>query len=78
MKDDRIRTNGVMAGDSDDPNDKTAFRYRQFRFNYYAVKALKARLYLWMGDKEKAYDEAMSIINLNKQEGVFPWTKKQL
>lgn len=76
LKDDRIRTNGVMAGDSDDPNDKTAFRYRQFRFNYYAVKALKARLYLWMGDKENAYNEAMSIINLNKQEGVFPWTKK--
>ena len=76
LKDDRIRKDGVMNGDSDDPNDKTAFRYRNFRFNYYAVKALKARLYLWLGDKENAYNEATSIIKLNKEEGVFPWTKK--
>lgn len=76
LKDDRIRTNGVMAGDSDDPNDKSAFRYRQFRMNYYAIKALKARLYLWTGDKDNAYNTAMEIINENKKEEIFPWTKK--
>lgn len=36
---------------------------RRFRFNYYAVKALKARLYMYIGEKEKAYTFALEIIN---------------
>lgn len=78
LSEDRVRTDGVMAGESDDPNDKVAFRYRNLRLNYYAVRALKARLYLWMGDKDNAYKEATEIIKENKEKGVFPWTKKNV
>lgn len=37
--------------------------YRQNRFNYWAVKALQARYYLYTGDMTKAYNTAKSIIN---------------
>ena len=36
---------------------------RRYRFNYWAVRALKARVYLYIGDKAKAYNEAMAVIN---------------
>ena len=39
------------------------YYYRKFRFNYYAVKALLARVYLYVGDTHNAYDAAMEIIN---------------
>lgn len=38
---------------------------RQIRFNYYAVKAMEARFYLWLGgddNKAKAYDCATEVI----------------
>lgn len=37
--------------------------YRQFRMNYWAVQALKARLLLYIGQKNEAYNAAMEIIN---------------
>ncbi len=37
--------------------------YRRYRLNYWAVKALKARFYLYIGQSDKAYNEAKSIIN---------------
>lgn len=37
--------------------------YRQSRMNYWAVKALRARMYLYIGNKQKAYETAMEIIN---------------
>lgn len=43
--------------------DDDFLEYRQFRLNYFAVKAIKARLYLYTGQTQKAHDEAMSIIN---------------
>ena len=51
---------------------KDFMRKRQVRFNYYAVKALEARFYLWLGDeasKTKAYSCAMEVIGaLDKDE----------
>lgn len=46
------------ASDEDD-----YFEYRQFRLNYWAVKALQARLYLYLGETEAAHSTAMEIIN---------------
>lgn len=46
------------ASDDDD-----FFEYRQFRLNYWAVKAMQARLYLYLGETESAYSTAMEIIN---------------
>ena len=37
--------------------------YRQSRLNYWAVKALEARMYLYIGDKAKAAEVAREIIN---------------
>lgn len=36
--------------------------YRQSRLNYWAVKALEARMYLYIGDKDKAYQIAKKEI----------------
>lgn len=36
--------------------------YRQHRMNRYAVKALMARVYLWIGDKEEAGKKASEVI----------------
>lgn len=37
--------------------------YRYLRMNYYAIKALKARAYLWFNDTQKAYEQAIFVIN---------------
>lgn len=37
--------------------------YRQSRLNYWAVKALEARMYLYIGQKESAYQAARDIID---------------
>lgn len=39
------------------------FLYRRLRLNYWAVKALKARAYLWAGKTTEANAEALSVIN---------------
>ena len=53
--------------------------FRQFRLNYYAVNALRARAYLWKGDKTQAYQIATKdIIEPITTEDltVFPWTTR--
>lgn len=37
--------------------------YRQSRLNYWAVKALEARMYLYIGNRTEAYNAAMEVIN---------------
>ena len=43
---------------------------RQMHLNYYAVKALEARVYLWMGENDKAFDAAKEVI----ESGKFNWS----
>ncbi len=43
---------------------------RQMHLNYYAVKALEARVYLWMGENDKALDAAKEVI----ESGKFTWS----
>lgn len=57
---DPIIEGGVMMSDAAD-GDNT-LRYRQFRMNYFAAKALLARAYLWFGDKSEAYSTATELI----------------
>ena len=45
------------------------FYYRQFRLNYWAVKALQARMYLYLGENNNAYKAAMSVINAKGIDG---------
>ena len=62
LKEDKIRTSAVAD----------ELRARKVRFNYYAVKALQARVYLWAGDKVKAQEAAMVVINAAPSK--FQWT----
>lgn len=48
--------------------------YRQKRFNYYGVKALLARYYLWMGNKEQAYQAAKEVIDALNPDGTKKFT----
>lgn len=43
--------------------------YRQFRFNYYAVKALQARFYLYTRQSERAYASAKSVMEATGADG---------
>lgn len=77
---DPIITEGVKDGVvSDDGLESYDMSYRQLRLNYYAVKALLARAYLWKGDKAKTYDIVKNEI-LDKSESetlnVFPWMSR--
>ena len=43
--------------------------FRRFRFNYYAVKAIRARLYMYVGKKTEAYTAAKEIIDAVDKNG---------
>jgi hypothetical protein len=57
---DPVITEGVRHGAN--PNGTNDLYFRQYRLNYYAVKALLARAYLWKQDKEKALQQAQQIL----------------
>lgn len=76
LKDDVIRTDGVLNSDSEDPNETADFRYRQFRLNYYAIQGLLARAYLWKGDQAKAYATAKAMLTEVEEKKTFDWTPK--
>lgn len=48
-------------------------RYRQLRINYYAIALLKARIYLWAGDKTNALIEAQKLTDDPKVKEWFPF-----
>lgn len=50
-------------GDNPVTLDDEYMQFRQFRINYFAVRAIKARLYLYIGKLDKAYKEARYIID---------------
>jgi len=56
----------IVAGN---PAATNYLRDRYYKFNYYAVKALLARVYLYAGDKVNALTAAQEVIN----SGVFPF-----
>lgn len=71
LKNDPIIENGPMMSPATG-TESVQLRYRQYRMNYYAVKALKARAYCWVGDKENALAQATAIINDQKIQAMFP------
>lgn len=48
-------------------------RYRTLRLNYYAVLALKARVYLYAGEKENALKYAKMVIDAPNRATYFPF-----
>lgn len=49
--------------------DDTYFYYRRLRLNYWAVRALQARIDLYLGRTAQAHDEALSVINATTEDG---------
>lgn len=66
-EEDPIVSNGV-AGDTSD----FFYTQRNLRMNFYAVKALQARVNLYAGHNQAAFDAATLVIEAT--ESVFPWT----
>ncbi|MCF6404305.1 RagB/SusD family nutrient uptake outer membrane protein [Chitinophaga filiformis] len=65
-----LKTTDPIVPGSTTPTTATGYlRDRFYKFNYYAVKALEARVYLYMGDKTKAFAAAGEVINAN----TFSW-----
>lgn len=48
---------------------------RNYHLNYYAVKGLQARVYLYSGAKAKALEAAQEVIQAHDQKGLFQWVK---
>lgn len=51
------------------PNLNSFLLYRQFRFNYWAVRGIKARICQYLGRTDDAHSIAMEIINAKDTEG---------
>lgn len=68
---DPIIQSGPQSVDSEDGMNATT--YRTLRFNYYAVKALQARVNLYAGNTEAALGAAREVVAV--QEKWFPFTK---
>lgn len=69
-RNDPVIEKGAMASLEDDQ--EVYLRYRQLRFNYYAVLALKARAYLYAGDKTNALAAARQLLTDENVANHFP------
>ncbi|MDO6430056.1 RagB/SusD family nutrient uptake outer membrane protein [Flavitalea sp. BT771] len=65
LADDAIIRSGII----NDPDFYTG--HRNQRMNYFAVKALKARVYLWGNKTTEAHDAALAVLTQGEQW--FPW-----
>ena len=60
----------IVTGREIQENTDNGYLYnRQLHLNYYAVKALQARVYMWMGE----YDKALAAANVVIASEKFPW-----
>lgn len=59
----------MAASDAADFSEEYFLTYRRYRFNLYAVQALKARLYLYLGRTADAYQYASNLINAKTTNG---------
>ncbi len=69
LQNDPVRYQGVVLAQQNDGLD--FWRNRNLRMNYFAVKALQARVHLYRNNKAAAYESARSVV----EEGSkwFPW-----
>ena len=67
---DPVIENGPMA--SLEKDEEVYLRYRQLRMNYYAVLALKARVYLYVGEQANALVAARKLLADSKVNEHFP------
>lgn len=62
----QLRNPGIQSGFN--PED-TYLAYRYLRMNYYAIKALQARAYLWFNLRDKAFECAKIVIEAKNADG---------
>ncbi|MDR0765605.1 MAG: RagB/SusD family nutrient uptake outer membrane protein, partial [Odoribacteraceae bacterium] len=62
----------ITGGPAASPGEPASARYRQLRFNYYAVLALEARVHLYAGDKVNALAAARALLEDPVVRGHFP------
>lgn len=75
MENDPIRSLGVRHQES--PNGDNFFYFRQYRLNYFAIKSILARVYLYNKENQKAYNLAKEIIQEAKVDNnIFPFVTK--
>ncbi|WP_149524323.1 RagB/SusD family nutrient uptake outer membrane protein [Sphingobacterium hotanense] len=74
LSDDPIRSQGVRHSDS--PSGDSFLYYRQYRMNYFAVKALLCRAHLWAGEKSKTFELVEEFLKETQQtnQAIFPFT----
>lgn len=66
---DPLLVKSLTASDEPGESEDVFLDYRRFRFNLYAVKALKARVNLYLGRTEEAYRNALSVIQAKTKGG---------
>ena len=71
LQNDPIIENGPMMS-APEGAESVHLRYRQYRMNYYAVIALKARAYSWVCDAENAVAQAKRLLDDPKVQKMFP------
>lgn len=71
LNSDPIIENGPMMSEATG-SEGVQLRYRQYRMNYYAVIALKARAYSWICDSENAVAQALRLVEDKKVQDMFP------
>ena len=76
LANDPVKTVGTMMSSTEDGS-SNFLRYRALRLNYYAVEALMARAYLYMGNKTEAFKYATDVIKTADQN-IFPFVDKNL
>ena len=68
---DPVVEGGPMAS-ADEEGGEAYLRYRQLRFNYYAVLALKARVLLYAGNRSEAREAALRLLDDPAVKSHFP------
>ncbi len=66
---DPICSNSIEKLNNISSTEDSFMGFRQMRMNYYAVCALKARVYLWLGNTDEALKYAKLIIDARDSEG---------
>lgn len=64
----------LNASGSIDEYDNISWYYRQNRMNYYAVLGLSARVALWMGNTDQAYEFAKQVVDAKNEDGSSKFT----
>lgn len=75
MENDPVRTDGVRDGES--ASGDNSLQFRQYRFNYFAIKTLLTRVYLWKKEEAKAYTLSQELLAEIDANNTFPFVTRE-